>query len=315
MFTNRRTTWKVACFKAVALFLLSLAGTGWAGTCGNAVCERGENAKKCPADCGGGGDGGNDSGTDLSLSCLLLDEAGDTVMSDGGGAYVDADGKVKCSTGGTSQPNLSGIGLDAAAKGKFRPGDRFIDLVFNECGDSDCYVNIGDSDGDGTLDDGLPAGMFEADQNVGDPLWIAVRPYRDGQDHVQKLPVGDYRMAVRFNLKHGNGEPRVVINLASRDIPDDKFQGTLCNLGADTGDTLATDALVIVGAGPEDRFIVTTVDGVPTDEDGEESDGGFMKAALCSDLSPSGNGFCESGLCNFHGFVNVRFTLAADVLP
>lgn len=25
-------------------------------TCGNGVCERGENAKKCPADCGGGGD-------------------------------------------------------------------------------------------------------------------------------------------------------------------------------------------------------------------------------------------------------------------
>jgi hypothetical protein len=312
----------------LVLFLAGLTANAWAGICGNGKCnvKRGETADNCPVDCGDGepppDDGGTDSGTDLRLSCLFLDEygKGDNVLSDEYGAYVDGVDNVACSTGGTTQPNLSGIGLDASAKGKFKPGDRLLDLAFTQCNEADCYDIAGasDDDEDGVLNDGLPASIFEATPVVGEKFWMTVRPYRDGQGHIQELPVGPYGMAVRFNLKQSARGPRIVMSLAERDIRGDKFQGTLCDLGdGGTDVTLDRDALVIVSESTESRFIVTTVDGV--NDTGENGDGGFMKAAICSNIPPADASACEgaddSGLCNFHGFVNVRFTLAADVLP
>jgi hypothetical protein len=315
------TIGKTARCIVLMLLLAGLIGNAWAGICGNGKCNvnRGETAKNCPQDCGDGepppDDGGKDSGTDLKLSCLFLDEDGDTLLSDGAGPYVDGVDNVGCSTGGTTQPNLSGIGLDASSKGKFRPGDRYLDLVFTECTGGNCYKIKPDSDGDGVLDDGLPASIFEEDTlEIGEKFWLTVRPYRDGQGHIQELPDAEYRMAVRFNLKQDARGPRIVISLAARDIRGDKFQGTLCDLGDPGTDiTLDRDALVIVSSDPVNRFIVTTVDG-----DNDTNDKGFMKAAICSNIPPAEGATCEgaddSGLCNFHGFVNVRFTMTADVL-
>jgi len=317
---RRLHTGKIAWSAALILCSVGLSTGTWAGKdCGDGQCGRGENANNCPSDCAAPSDGGNDSGTDLGLSCILLDDPGDNVLSDKDDAYVNGVDKVDCSTGGTTQPNLSGIKLDAQKKGKFRPGDRFVDLAFTECAETDCYQIADDTNEDGILDDGLPGRIFEANgDNLGEQLWIAVRPYRDGGDHIQNLSPGEFGMAVRINLKQvEQGTPRVVINLAAREIRGDKFQGTLCDLGANTADTLSTDALVIVDAGPENRFVVTTVDGV--NDDPGTGDGGFMRAAICSDIPPDDPADCEgaddTGLCNFHGFVNVRFTMVADELP
>lgn len=328
MYIQLGTNGKIAQCVALFVLLVGLSANAWAGICGNGKCNvnRGETAENCPQDCGDGepplDDGGKDSGTDLKLSCLFLDALGDTVLSDGGDGnspYVDGFENVACSTGGTTQPNLSGISLDATAKGKFKPGDRVLDLVFTPCGDEGCYEVADDSDNDGTLDDGLPASIFERDPESGDMFWITVRPYRNGQGHIQELPVDKYGMAVRFNLKQSPRGPRIVISLAGQDIRGDQFQGTLCDLGeVGTSVTLSSDALVIVGPNTEtdNRFIVTTVDGVI--DTGEKGDGGFMKAAICSNIPPAEGVTCDgaddSGLCNFHGFVNVRFTMTADVL-
>lgn len=323
---------RIARCATLALLLAALAPSAWASKCGNGVCNKDENLGSCPVDCGGAepppDDGGNDSGTDLKLSCDFLDEVDDNVLSDGDGPYIDGVEKVGCSTGGTTQPNLSGILLDAGTKGKFRPGDRFLDLAFAECEGTDCYQIADDSNGDGVLDDGLPASIFEVDSDgIGEQFWITVRPYRLGQDHIQELPAGEYVMAVRFNLNQDPNGSRIVINLAARDVRGDQFQGTLCDLGeSGTNATLATDALVLTN--PDSaigRFVVTTVDGIGDDDiivNGEvatEGDHGFMKAAICSNIPPLEGVVCDgadnSGLCNFHGFVNVRFTMAADVLP
>ncbi len=164
---------------------------------------------------------------------------------------------------------------------------------------------------------GLPASIFKMDSENGDMFRTTVCPYRNGQSHIQELPVDECRMAVRFNLKQSPRGPRIVISLAEHDIRGDKFQGTLCDLGeSGTSDTLTTDALVVVGPSleVENRFIVTTVDGVD-----DATDKRLMKAAICSNIPPAEGVTCDgaddSGLCNFHGFVNVRFTMTADVLP
>lgn len=285
-------------------------------------CDRDPGHKHCDSGDGGGGST-NDSGTDLKLSCLFMDNDSDNVTSDGRGAYVDAVDKVGCSTGGTSQPNLSGIVLDPMGKGKFRSGDRTLELAFGSCYEAGVSNRCYDTEGN---PDGLPSSIFtdgEAEQ-----VWMVVRPYRedapDGlEGHIQTLPDGEHNMAVRFNLKRGNADPRVVINIAARHVTGDKFQGTLCDpFNADIQDTLATDALVVAGPTAEDRFIVTTEDGI-NDHVGPDSndvpgDGGFMQAAVCSSIPPDGHDSCDgagdSGLCNFHGFVNVKFTMTADVL-
>ena len=274
---------------------------------------------------GGGkpGDGdGVDSGTDLKLSCELMDDFnnGDNVLSDEMGAYIDGIDKVSCSTGGTSQPNLSGIVFDPQAKGQFREGDRFMNLVLTECSDPGCYLISEDSNNDGVLNDGLPAGIFDAGA-VDEKFWITVRPYREDapegiEGHIQQLPEGAWNMAVRFNLKRGNKDPRVVINLGARSVPGDNFQGMLCAPINDANDLHLDAQDALVGTYPDsdvDRFIVTTVDEID-----DEGDGGFMKAALCSNIPVDGvtcDGADDSGLCNFHGLVYVRFTLNADVLP
>jgi hypothetical protein len=256
-------------------------------------------------------DDGNESGTDLKLDCLFANEDDDTVLGEPDEPYIDGVGGVGCSTGGTTQPNLSGIVLDTIDKGKRQ---RLLELAFISCanfeGEDNCY-DVAKNPAD------LPEHLFEI--NSPENVTMSVRPYRDpnapdGLGHIQNLAASDtpYKMAVRFALKGGGrGVPRIVIGMASRHIQGDKFEGILCDLGDQTMKAATEDVNVYIGEGPQNRFIVTT--------SGPGSiQGGFMRAAICSNIPPEGVDSCggagDSDVCNFHGFVYAKFTLAADVI-
>lgn len=274
---------------------------------------------------GGGkpGDGsGSDSGDDIKLSCLFDDANGENVTDDNRSpaTYDDGDRNVACSTGGTSQPNLSGISLSTIASG--RKVRRQVDLAFESCSkaddDSRCMLET-EMD---ALVDALPEGMngifsagsgalIDPDNYDMENIRFAVRPYRDvdlgddkdhGGDHLQNLIPGDYAMAVRFSLI---GSPRVVINLAAHDVPDDKAQGVLCNLGNNSA-ALAEDANVTVH-GEEDHPLLYSVD----------TGGGYQLAAICSNIPEGicGKGARASDLCTFHGLVKVKLNFMAFELP
>ena len=301
-------------------------------------CDKKPDHKNCQGD--PGPDDGNDSGESIHLACTFADDPGvednpatpdidesippDNVVSDDGTSYVHGEQKVSCGTGGTTQPNLSGVHLDTVAKGNPGRAERQLDLRLEFCDpEPGCYPS--------TNPDGLPGLEDSIDL---EHVNMAVRPYRvwdvpekwcqeegceqqpaDGFDHggdyIQNLENGHYRMAVRFGLKAT--EHRTVINLAGHHVQGDKFQGVLCALYEDTGDALTEDAWVTVESGPDYRFTISTTD--PTDA----NDDGVMKAAICSSMPvngvPCGTGGNASDVCNFHGFVNIRFTMVADELP
>ena len=170
------------------------------------------------------------------------------------------------------------------------------------------------------------AGLFTA--RDGDPdtydaedLGISVRPYwipeaTEGvPNHIQNLPprTDPYPMALRISLL--GGPPRVNISIASTHVQGDNFTGILCDLFEDTQTLAGTDDVnvlvndVVAGSG-DPRFTVTTLQ-----EDGEW----FVKGAICSDITPPGGEECggpgDGQLCNFHGLVNIKFTMDAYELP
>jgi hypothetical protein len=246
--------------------------------------------------------GGDDSDQNIPLSCFFMDAEGDNVMSDGGGFYVDGQQRVACSTGGTVQPNLSGIGLSTLAKGNVRKRERQLDMAF-------LAKDISDTTG-------LPLSIFEGGDT--DPatfdmedVWFSVRPYKDTQDHIQNLVPGVYEMALRMVLLPiGDIDYRIAFSMATRAVPGDNFQGVYC----DAPEAPITDDVSVIVWGPEvipNRFTVTTGQ---VNEETWEITHGARTAALCSDIPKNGVP-CDNGLCNFMGFVDVQFTFHADDLP
>lgn len=245
----------------------------------------------------------------IPLSCFFMDAAGDNVISDGGGFYVDGQENVKCSTGDLRGRNLSGIGLGTRVKGRPKRRERQLDMAFSSSNEEGYIAES---------TEGLPASIFK--YGDGDPktfdtedAWLSVRPYRDGtQDHIQNLPPGLYHMAldVRFLADY-----RFVLSMASRAVPDDRFQGVVCDITPQS-EAETDDVSVIVWA-PEDapyRYTVTTGQ---VDEDTLIITDGATRAALCSNVPKDGvcGGPGSSDLCNFMGWVDVQFTLQADDLP
>ena len=150
-------------------------------------------------------------------------------------------------------------------------------------------------------------GFIDPDNYDMENIRFAVRPYRDvdlgdgkdhGGDHLQNLAPGDYAMAVRFSLI---GSPRVVINLAAHDVPDDKAQGVLCNQG-NNSIALTEDANVTV-YGESDAPLLYSVD----------TGSGYQLAAICSNIPEGscGKGARASDLCTFHGLVKVKLNFMA----
>jgi hypothetical protein len=283
------------------------------------------------------------SGERVSLNCLLAASSGDasddTVKSDGkpgvhpevDGAYVDAEEKVRCRTGGTAQPNLSGLGLDPKLKGG--PPIRKMDLVL---------THFVDPDGD-TLEQPngktdpwpyLPASLFEEGPTWEDMemAYMSVRPYRSEHNHIQLLAsAATYEMAARFRVKPVD-DHRYVINLADTvpDNPDDQFSGLLCHSVTpewpnDEIVTVSEDVTVYLWPdenddGMPDGYTVTTgvVTGVGDDNAYSLANPPAVTsaprtAAICSQVGPVDcNGAGLGEFCNFLGFVDVQFTWHAE---
>ncbi len=247
----------------------------------------------------------NDSGVNIPLSCFFWDRAGDTLLSDNGLPYVDGEEKVGCSTGGTSQPNLSGIGLATMAKGNAKNRVRQLDIALAYCPDSDPDC-IQPDNVDGS---GLPASIFQ--KHDMEDVWFSVRPYID-QDHIQLLDPGLYRMALRVSLRDRYDGYRVGISMADTEVADDKFQGVSCDVPAEVLEKME-DVSVIVRESDDApvRFTVTT--GAVNLGETPEIIEDYKKAAICTDIPP-----CETAddysLC-FMGLVYMRFTFDASDLP
>jgi hypothetical protein len=253
----------------------------------------------------------DDGGGVIPLSCFFMDAADDNIISDGGGLYDDGQENVKCSTGDTRGANLSGIALSTWAKGNIKRRVRQLDMAFSYSNEEGYIAGP---------TEGLPDSIFA--RGDGNPLtfdtenaWLVVRPYRDGtQDHIQNLPPGLYRMALDVRLA---ADYRFVLSMASRAVPDDRFQGVVCDITPQS-DAETDDVSVIVWA-PEDalnRYTVTTGQVVWEDQTWKITDGA-TRAALCSNVPIDGVpcGGHGSDMCNFMGWVDVQFTFQADNLP
>lgn len=261
------------------------------------------------------GDGnGSNSGEDIKLVCVFYE--GDpndpnNVLDDNRGPYIDGEQGVSCSTGGTSQPNLSGIKLDPSAGGVL---ERQLDLALQLCSDDYCLPDkdaflelltpgmqgLFESGDGGTLDS---EGTLNLDM---ENLRLSVRPYVDTQDHIQNLDpsLSPYPMAVTFALKRAEKDaPRVAISLAHFDIAGDQFQGIACE-APDTEHALTDDVPVTVHDSNDAPLLYT----VETN--------GYQWAAICSNIKEGGcgKGAKASDLCTFHGLVKVKFTMDAFAL-
>jgi len=269
------------------------------------------------------GDGsGSNSGEDIKLVCVFYEGEGRNVLDDNRDPpeYFDGDRGVTCSTGGTSQPNLSGIKLDPSTGGggQERQVDLALELCDEDTGNCNNYLDYkaywltdtGRTELLYALTPGMK-GLFTAGTGgYGDSpealnldmenLRFNVRPY-DTQDHIQKLGPGTYGMAVTFALKRAEQDaPRVAISLASKDIAGDQFQGIACE-APDTVNALTADVPVTVHPSSDDPLLYT----VETN--------GYQLAAICSNIPEGvcGRGAKASDLCTFHGLVKVKFKMDA----
>lgn len=249
------------------------------------------------------GDGG-DSGDSIPLDCTVVDQVDPltgAVLSDGEGVYADGIRKVLCSTGGTTQPNLSGIAMNSVAQGPVKKADRKIDLAFlggclagNDCGDAPAVP--GEFFTAGTLED---AG-------------IGVRPYPE-QDHIQNLAPGlSYEMAARI-FPSGYAE-RWSFQLMGRVMPSEFHQGVWCDLeqnpNFDPDDAISQDTTVYIW---DDGTGYTVTTGTITGPGSPPAvSPGTRVATLCSNAGPvECGGPSNSDLCNLRGQVAVQFTLHA----
>lgn len=277
----------------ITLFGLLLAASGaWAHCAG-------KHSGNHPH-CGGGGDGG-DSGDPYPLICTITDDAGDTVRSDGLGDYVDGDDRAECTTGGTTQPNASGLLLDTIAHGPIKRAIRKIDLAFNGCAvDNDCNI--------------APLEFFQAGATSDDmeDMHISLRPYpEDG--HIQNLPADDfYSMALSIGLE-GYAE-RWAFQIRAREVPPEWNDGAWCK-PANPADAV-TDFDVNVYLWPDansdgtpDGYTVTTGTFDDTSVQPPIVTPGATRAVFCSNVGPiSCDGTASGNMCNILGEVDVQFT-------
>lgn len=273
---------------------------------------------------GGGGKTPKDSGESQSMVCSFV-EPGASFVNDSFGVYVNGEDKVDCRTGGTSQPNLSGLRLGTLETGKVDP-DRMLlvrlgDCTSNEDDGHDCAALFGQGD----PPDILTGHLVEAG--------FTVRPYPDPvlgfeQSHIQLLAPGLYEMAVRLTLWETSD--RWVVNLGSEIYLDNpKFIGALCHNPAGVTDE---DASVIVfpdddGDGFPDSYLVTTGTVTGFNSDGSPKNTTFRPggwgitpgsrtASICSNYSGTcGTGASASDLCDFVGTVKLQFTFETVVIP
>lgn len=299
----------------VSKLFLTLLAAGFLLTSG-AFAAKGGNS-------GSGGKTPKDSGESQSLNCSFIG-AGASLSNDTWGEYINGQERAECRTGGTSQPNLSGLRLETLEKGKVTK-DRMLLVQLGKCTSNvaeghDCAALFSQGDPPNILGGSLVEAGF------------TVRPYPDpdlgfDQSHIQLLSPGLYEMAVRVVLRETSD--RWVVNLGSEIfVEDPKFIGALCHNPA--GKT-EEDASVIVfpdgdGDGFPDSYVVTTgtvtgfnADGSPgntTFPDGWGITPRSRTASICSNYSGTcGTGAAASDLCDFVGTVALQFTFDAMVIP
>ena len=253
--------------------------------------------------CDGGG-GSTESGEPIPLDCAFSDLVDDTLFSDTGLGYSDGVDKVRCSTGGTSQPNLSGVALDTVTKGPVHKAVRFFDLALNPCVvDFECDLAPAEIFTFGSLESGV----------------VASTAYSE-QDHIQNLTPGEtYSMAGRIALS-GYAD-RWNLQFMGRVIPADFHQGIWCDLeqnpGFDPADAVSEDLTVYLwpdddGNGVADGYTLTTgtiaAGGSPP-----VVTPGTRLATICSNTGSLVCGGPSNGdLCNLTGFVEVQYTLHTE---
>jgi hypothetical protein len=308
-----------------AFFVVSLA----APTAAMAHCKGkhagGDNLPTGHESCdgGGGSNDGNDSGEAIPQNCFLLSEANDSILNDPLGIYSDDVDKVRCTTGGTSQPNPSSLLFSNITRGNLKNAIRKVDLFIdiNSCSNlAGCAV--------------VPAGVFLSAESVDDMENISmnVRAYA-GTDalavpHIPRLTPGKfYEAAFNFTLK-GTAE-RWSFQMMSEEIPDDFHQGTFCDLEdpslaksedvtlyvwPDFDQDGVPDGYSVTTADPNPEYVVSEVDGIPV------LPPIFTKpqsrtATLCSNIGIDGSdcgGAGSSALCHLISQMDVQFTWHAE---
>ena len=254
--------------------------------------------------CAGDGGSGGDSGEAIPLVCTLSDLLDDTLFSDTGASYVDGTDKVGCATGGTTQPNLSGVALDTVTKGPEKRAVRFYDLALNPCViDNECNVAPPEIFTFGDLESGL----------------VAATPYPE-QDHIQNLTPGEsYSMAGRIALS--GFADRWNLQLMGRVIPPEFHQGIFCDLeqnpGFDPADAISEDVTVYLwpdddSNGVADGYTITTGT-IASAGSPPLVNPGVRLATICSNSGSVACGGPDNGdLCNLIGQVEVQFTLHTE---
>jgi hypothetical protein len=314
--------------KIMALIFTSIfIGTLAAPTATMAHCKgkhaRGESLPTGHESCdsGGGGNDGSDSGEAIPQNCFLLSDASDSILNDPLGIYRDDVDKVRCTTGGTSQPNPSSLVFSNVSRGNLKNAIRRVDLFIdiNSCSDSaGCAI--------------VPAGVFLPADSMDDmeDIGMNVRAY-SGTDgfavpHIQNLTPGTfYEVAFNFTLK-GAAE-RWSFQMMKEVIPEDFHQGVFCDL---EDPLMATSDNVTLYVWPDldqdsvpDGYTVTTSD---SDSIVIEIDGAAVlppvidnpqpkTATLCSNIGIDGSdcgGAGSSALCHLISQMDVQFTWHAE---
>ena len=258
---------------------------------------------------------------------------------------MDGEEKVGCSTGGTTQPNLSGLNLSSLAKGKRI--HRKIDLAFRN------YLgpNGEQSPPAEWPAHWLPENIFQQANSWSEMenVHISVRPYRDareadesrelpdrpGQDHIQLLRSDfEYGMALRMRIT-STAEERYWITMANTWVADDvKFQGLRCWVNEATDPNgwssaeiadITEDVTVYLWPDADDDFVADGFTVTTGEIIGEAPQQGYSlatppqttdaarTAAICSADGPLDcSGADNSESCNFLGFVDVQFTWHAE---
>lgn len=311
-----------------AIFVVSLA----ASTAAMAHCKGkhagGDNLPSGHERCdgGGGSNDGNDSGEAIPQNCFLLSEANDSILNDPLDVYRDDVDKVRCTTGGTSQPNASSLVFSNVSRGNLKNAIRTVDLFIDmeSCTDAaGCAV--------------VPAGVFlpaETPDDMDDMEHISmnVRAYSGADElivpHIQSLTPGTfYEAAFNFALK-GTAE-RWSFQMMSEVVPDDFHQGTFCDL-EDPSLAKSEDVTLYVWPdldqdGVPDGYSVTTADQNPENVVIEVNGIPVLPpiftkpqsriATLCSNIGIDGSdcgGAGSSALCHLISKMDVQFTWHAE---
>ena len=287
------------------------------------------------ASCGGGDDGSNDSkdsGEAIPQNCHLLSAPGDlnSIRGDGLGDYSDDVDKVRCTTGGTSQPNPSSLVFNNVTRGNLKNAIRKVNL----------WIDKGNCDPVGCDAEAVPYGVFaeeaaspeDTSPEDMEDISMNVRVYSgaDGLEvpHIQSLTPGKF-YAAAFNFGLNGTAERWSFQMMGVPVPADFHQGAFCDL-QDPFDAISDDVTLYVWPdldhdGVPDGYTVTTAD--PEDVRITSSDGSALlppeipttphpkTATLCSNVDADGNscgGPGSSDLCHLVSKMDVQFTWHAE---